>query len=66
MKWRDGHLIGDANALVANLGNPNLDPPNLAPDIIIPNFNFGTLFRATPSTCIPSNAADRIAPCFFF
>lgn len=63
MKWSDGHLIGDENALLANLGNPSLDPPNLAPDSTIPNFNFGIIFRAIPSTCIPSNAANKTAPC---
>jgi hypothetical protein len=48
IKWSDGHLMEDEKALAASLGAPYLDPPNIAPDIIITNFIFGTLVRATP------------------
>lgn len=58
----DGHLTRDENALVASLGNPNMDPPNLLPDIKMRNLISGTLASATPSLCIPGKAADKSAP----
>lgn len=62
MKCRDGHSIGDENALAASLGNPSSRPPNLAPDIMITNFIFGTLVRATFTLCIPGIDAVKTAP----
>lgn len=60
--WREEHLTGDENALTASLGEPNMDPPNFPPDNIITYLILGTFVSATPSNCIPGNAADIIAP----